>query len=289
MTSFPYFVDWEITSMCNFNCGFCYNKNYRRKDLHKEELLRIAKKLAGTPVLEVKLGGGEPALKKTEVVEISKILKQNSKSVAMVTNGSPMTPDFIDELKPLMSRIEISLHSADEKKFNEATGTENQFKKVLENIKLISDSNISMCLNFVLSSKNAGEIDRIYHLSKKYGAKLRILRYRGFEFQPDKSIQNRILSKFRANDDIVLDHAFRKEGACGAIKNVIAISPLGFVYPCSWLKSKKLSLGNILNDNLGDILETEKAKVLQENLSRVSEREKDCPYFFGFSEQQEVL
>jgi len=274
----PYFLDWEITSKCNFNCKFCYIN--KEKDLSDEECSIIAKQLAKSDFFEIKIGGGEPLLRKHLVFKIGKLLSR-TKNTVLVTNGYLIKEEDIDKIKSSFKKVQLSFHSAEDALFTSLNQVKSSFKKVLGNINLLIQNNVPVVINFVLTSLNFEALDAVYKFAQRKNLKIRVIRYRGNKFIPKGDIE-RLYKKFKNYKNISFDDGFNfwKKKKCGAIKNTLAISSSGDVYPCTWLRNKKFKLGNITCTPLNEIINSTKAKSILNKINKaISTHEEGCPIF----------
>ena len=83
----PYYVSWNYTYACNFNCTHCYSRaeSYPR-ELSTKEYIQIAEQLVESSVFKVGLGGGEPLIR-TDCVAVLKTLSQGGIHTNITTNG----------------------------------------------------------------------------------------------------------------------------------------------------------------------------------------------------------
>jgi GTP 3',8-cyclase len=135
----------SITDHCNLNCFFCSNegmnlnlKNTCEADI--ENLFYILKLLKKNGLQKVSITGGDP----TCYPQLERLLKAINKlkfeRTFFHTNGVALSKQILfGELKRF-SKIAISVHSLDFKRWRKMTGgKKEQFKQMLENLKLISD------------------------------------------------------------------------------------------------------------------------------------------------------
>src|SRR5919204_4765549 len=64
ITTGPWYVSWNYTYACNFNCSHCYSRaESYPAELTTEEYGRIVDEYIAAKVFKVGLGGGEPLIR----------------------------------------------------------------------------------------------------------------------------------------------------------------------------------------------------------------------------------
>lgn len=110
----PEEVKVELTHKCNFNCDFCFNRNYSsEKELSTEEVRQVIDNIHDSGIEAVRFTGGEPFLRE-DLEEILKYAKSKRLYVILNTNGSLLKEDVLKYVDDLL----ISFHDikeADEK------------------------------------------------------------------------------------------------------------------------------------------------------------------------------
>ncbi|MCK5609135.1 radical SAM protein [Candidatus Pacearchaeota archaeon] len=135
----------SITDHCNLNCFFCSNegmdlnsKNASEADI--ENLLYILKLLKKNGLQKVSITGGDP----TCYPQLERLLKEINKlkfeRTFFHTNGVALSKQILSGELKKFSKIAISVHSLDFERWREMTGgKKEQFKQILENLKLVSN------------------------------------------------------------------------------------------------------------------------------------------------------
>lgn len=160
----PVNVQLELTEACNLSCSFCYNS---RNPVENIKYKQIIKKLSNEGVMDIVLTGGEPMLHRN-FLEIVKICTENFARVQLQTNGTFITDEITEYfVKYGISYVNISLHGS-EQTHEDLTKVKGSYKKAIDGIKAILKSNIPLCTNFVITSRNISEfpnhVDRMYDL-----------------------------------------------------------------------------------------------------------------------------
>lgn len=128
----------EVTTQCNFSCVTCIRNNWN-EDLGQMEwgiFEKFLNNLKELPYLEtVHFGGfGEP-FSHPRILDMLKAVKSMGLRVEVITNGSFLTDNVIEELISLgLDRIYVSLDGPDEEEYNEIRQGAD-FNDVIANVK----------------------------------------------------------------------------------------------------------------------------------------------------------
>ena len=126
-------INWHVLEACNYRCRYCFAK--WEKPAHpelwhsSENSERLLEALwdffdpanSENPLrrsmewkrLRLSLAGGEPTLLGARLVEIARKAHQLGFSVSLISNGSRLDPEWVQELAPLLSVIGLSLDAVD--------------------------------------------------------------------------------------------------------------------------------------------------------------------------------
>ncbi len=168
---------------CNLNCIFCsVDEGISRTrvtdyivdlDYIIEEFEKIAEyKRKYCRRIEAHIDGqGEPFLYPW-IEKLIKSLSDMADIVSIQTNGTPITKEMIKRLDGYLDRINLSLHTLDEKKAKLLVGKKDyDLKHVIEIAEEIASSNIDLLLAPVwVPGYNDEDISKIIEFGKKIGA-----------------------------------------------------------------------------------------------------------------------
>lgn len=162
----PVRVYLDITSSCNLRCKHCLNESgvAHSNELSTQNWCNIIDGLAKDTVLDIKLTGGEPTLKK-DWVRIAKKVKENNMFLTMNTNGqySNRTIEQIISLNP--DEISVSIDGITANKYIRGLNTDNSFNTV----KKLHDAGIRVVINTVITTQlNMNEVEELLEFSQNY-------------------------------------------------------------------------------------------------------------------------
>lgn len=142
-----------VTQSCNYQCYFCHKEGIEKStetllnSLDYEFLFETCKKQFGWN--EISITGGEPFMNK-EIDAIIKKLHEKGGKITIITNGELLLEH--KNIIPYIKRINLSLHTLDEKKYEDIINRKDKMKKILRNIAYIRNifPKVDIRLNVVL-------------------------------------------------------------------------------------------------------------------------------------------
>ena len=235
----------EITNICNLNCSFCSKSYRRKKEMTNEEFETVLKKINNYTdyiYLHIK---GEPLIHR-ELDKILSLSRKYNKKVCITTNGVYLK-DKLDILSKYENiyQINISLHSENNK--------DNYLEDILYSIDKLKNPYIS--LRFWTLDKGMMDNKTINYLDIIKN------KYNIIELKNNTKLKDKV---FLSLDDKFewpsLNTNHQEEGYCLGGKTHLGILSDGTITICC-LDSEGISnLGNIFENNLEDILNSDKYK-----------------------------
>lgn len=174
----------SVTDRCNMRCIYCIPKEgivLKPQDeiLSFEEVLRLTQIFASLGISKVRLTGGEPLVRKGLIGLINSLVKiEGIEEIALTTNGILLS-SYAESLKEAgIKRINISLDTLDETKFETVTGSP-LFHHVMEGIQKAKDVGLEpIKLNTVIMRGiNDGEITDFVEFAVSKGLTLRFIEF----------------------------------------------------------------------------------------------------------------
>ncbi len=248
----------EITNVCNMNCSFCVGTKRKKHFMTEDEFTLLAAKIRPhTDFLYFHLMG-EPLLhpKLRKLLEISQEL---GFKVIITTNGSLLSEvgHALLESKALF-KVSISLHSFEA---NLTSDGENYFNNCFD----FADKASSQGIITVLRLWNDGGLDSmnedIYAMLKK--------RFTGEWAENTKGIRIRkklFIEKGEKFDWPLQSETYSDNIFCYGMKDHIGVLCDGSVVPCCMDYDGNITLGNMFEQDLSDILNSERAIFIKKSL-----------------------
>lgn len=276
----------ETTNVCNLSCNFCPKTKRKAGFMTKEEFEIIVKKIKGyTNYIYLHLMG-EPFLNKN-FEDFIKIAKRENLYVNITTNGT-----LVNSVKDIIinnggvRQINISLHSFEANdsniNFNEYfinilnfinegnKKTNTIFSLRLWNIdteELKADNSLNLNILELIEEKLSLDFDLKEVLKEKNRVKLK------------ERIYLNMAEKFSWPDSNI--SLISQDIFCYGLRDQIGILVDGTVVPCCLDSEGSINLGNIFEEDLQSIIESERAKKIYDGFSRrkaVEDLCKRCGY-----------
>ena len=267
----PVLAIFQINLRCNSACGYCdLPLNVGRYEMTREEIQRVFSCLYRDGVRFVLVQGGEPLLRR-DLPEILEDLSAIGLHLTLITNGTKLTPQLVEQLGRLPAAISVSLDTLDRVKYRQIRGAD-QLAQVLEGIALLQDFPHPKFLTCIVSDVNRAEVPEVVRFARgqgflpvvgayhwnvgTYGRPDELLMYDRSStaavfsgLLDDELIPPGYLQKFV--EDNVSWLRGQKLDPCDAGRYSIAIDASGNVSPCLAFPS----VGNLLESSLSEILE----------------------------------
>lgn len=250
----------EITNICNLKCKFCKENNREKEFMKLEDFKTIISKIKDYTNLIALHVKGEPLLH-PKLKEILDGCHENNILVNITTNAT-----LLEEKLELLAyskavrQLNLSIHAINQ---NNLDINENM-NSVLNSISKIKKINKSLIISYRLwNIKDLDSNDEnammLNILGKKYNIEKIIERSRKEKFI--KLSENIFL-----NQDIEFEwpdlnkEVISNKGKCYGLKKQLGILVNGDVVPCCLDQNGDILLGNILNEDIKDILESKKSR-----------------------------
>lgn len=257
----------EITNNCNLSCNFCIKNSRPSKFMTISEFKMILKKLNGhTKYLYFHILG-EPLLHPNinEFIDIS----SKEYQVNITTNGY-----LIDRIKDNKNirQLNISLHSYDDKYNISLEDYMNNIFNTVDKLK----TNTYISFRFWLKSKYSSDI--LDMINKRYNVKFDIN-----NLTNNSTVVKNIFISINEEfiwPDLNNDY-YCENGTCYALKDHIGILVDGTIVPCCLDSKGVINLGNIFEDNLEDIINSDRYKNMLcgfKNNKKIENLCKKCKY-----------
>lgn len=152
-----------LTNACNLHCRHCFMKAGKRlkKELAKDEWIRVLKEFRASGGESVTFTGGEP-LMNPSFREIIEAAYQEGLQITMLTNGILWTDQLIDELSPKLTEVQISIDGADDAS-NAKVRAAGIFETVVSNVIRFSNNGIRTSVATTFTNEN---IDAANHYAE---------------------------------------------------------------------------------------------------------------------------
>ena len=160
-------INFHLWKPCNMKCRFCFAtfRDVRQEVLPKGHLpregcLAVVDALAGAGFDKINFAGGEPTLCPW-LLDLIRRAKELALTTSIVTNGSRITPEWLDQVGNCLDWAAVSVDTVDPEKL-ESTGRTTRDGPLSEDdylcvIDLLKDRGIRLKINTVVSRSNCEE------------------------------------------------------------------------------------------------------------------------------------
>lgn len=246
----------EITNICNLSCDFCAPDNRVKAYMQKEDFIKVLKEIKPYTqyiYLHVK---GEPLLH-PKINEFIDIAHQQGFYINLTTNGTLRHKLTTKNIR----QINYSMQSAANIK---------EMQEIIQDLKAyIQDTNIYLSLRLWID-KIKGNQDIEQMLKEEFPLFDKIEDKRKLDNNIFLSIENEFVWPDMEQKEL------SKEGYCYGLKDHIAILVDGTIIPCCLDHKGCISLGNILEDNLEDVLQSPRVSRMIEGFQNRKATEALC-------------
>lgn len=171
--SAPILVFAEVTWRCDAHCIHCSvaaDQQSVQNEMTTEEWKRIIDQLAELHVFYITFTGGEPLLRE-DLDELISYCGKRGIRPELVTNGSHLTEERIESLSRAgLKAIQVDLDSIDAATHDRFRGFPGLYKKVVEAIPILAQSEIDLQVSSVVSRLNVDQIADVMEFTNELGA-----------------------------------------------------------------------------------------------------------------------
>lgn len=255
----------EITNICNMSCSFCHGHKRSPREMSKEEFAIVLGKLDGLTEYIYYHLMGEPLTHPALSEFIKMAGKEGYKSI-ITTNGTLLKDKGEEILSAGVHKVNISLHS-----FEDGTDEEHSryVSELAEFAETASDGGVIVVFRLWNKGFDSGKNELTLNLLKENISGEWVNNTRGIKIR-DK-IYLEWGERFQwpdSNAEIQGNKFF-----CYGLKDQFGILSDGTVVPCCLDGEGTIKLGNIFNEDIKDILSSERATNMVEgfNCGKASE------------------
>jgi len=203
----------SVTDRCDLRCVYCMKEKMtflpKKEILSFEEIERLCDNFIDLGINKIRLTGGEPLVRKGIIKLIKRLnLKKNHthlKEVTLTTNGTLLETYAKDLKENGIDRINVSLDTIDEYKYNQITRFGN-LNKVIRGINEAKKNNIKIKINVVaIKDFNEKELDSIIEWANQIKVNITFIEVmpmdetdteRHFQFLPLSKVYKELNSKY---------------------------------------------------------------------------------------------
>ena len=258
----------EISNICNLSCSFCPGTKREPKMMNEVEFKCVVKKI--TPFTDYVYFHllGEPLLH-PKLETFLKIAKENNLKVIITTNGT-----LLNEKQDILLKHEahyktvISLHSFEA---NQNQNFENYIDACLNYAKIAEGNKIVVLRLWNKGGEDSLNNDILEKIERRFPAPWK-------DTRGGKRIGNNIYIQFGDKFDWPdIENQNESDTAfCYGMRDQIGILSNGTVVPCCLDNNGEINLGNLFENDLGDIINSPRAANIYNGFSNRKAMERLC-------------
>ena len=267
-------IQWNITDECEFNCNYCYLKQYGKfNPINSDIILSNIKEFRHNfDFTKINLTGGNPMFHKDFEKIVETLFEKNTEIKIL---GNPIKENLKSKIQSVAKYVDYYQLSLDGTKGHLLNRGTNNVNDIWETVELLNNLNIKPIIMLTLTSANSDEVITVLEESikrkvhsftfsrvisdKKHCSNTTLINnYKEtldtiFNFLVDKDVQifdfkDNLWKLFLYEQGLYTPSDGGK--GCGVGISYIGIMPNGDVYPCSRIP---INLGNLQDIQLIDI------------------------------------
>lgn len=267
----------HVTQRCNLDCKGCYSLDKTRnalEDASTEQMMHAIDELANAGCQTLFISGGEPFLR-DDLPELLRHAKDRGiGSITLITNGTCVDARSLADLAGVVDNIAVSIDGYSKDCPAHIRG-EQRFDQLIECVKAIQAAGITAHLTPTIHSKNYDDMREYAKLAEDLGVTFNYSLLSCDYGDPDLAdlIPNDDDLNAMAENLLEMGSSASFTGTpiglnltasrnCGAGTKEISIAADGTVYPCHMMHRPELTLGNVFEGPLEDILANQKNQEL---------------------------
>ena len=254
----------EITNVCNFSCSFCHKTSREKKFLTEKEFEQLTDKLIGKIKYLYFHLMGEPTLHPL-LPRFIEIAKAKGFMPIITTNGSLLKEKGNNILNCPPHKISISLHAPSA---NTAFSDSSYLDECIEFAKNAAKKGCYIALR-LWNIGSEGEKDNeiiLNKLHKAFTQEWTDVR-NGNGKKLDTYIYLEFANRFDWPDITLTDCCQENNTFCYGLRDQVGILCDGSVVPCCLDADGVITLGNLFDNSLDEILSSERAKSIYDGFS----------------------
>lgn len=214
-------VNFHLWEPCNMKCGFCFaafldvkQDRLPKGHMNKEDCISVVEMLAEAGFAKINFAGGEPTLCPW-LSDLIGMAKEHDLTTAIVTNGTKITPDWLDSQNRTLDWIALSVDTVDPEKLtrlgrvtHSGPISEDEYLQIAESVK---ERGIRFKINTVVTSETWEE-DFTEFITQARPERWKIFQVLPVQGQNDGQIQSYAVTREQFAAYVARNRAVEKDG-----------------------------------------------------------------------------
>lgn len=268
---FPQAAYVHVTFACNLTCPACYSFDERRNrcaDLDNQNMRTIFRKLREGGIEEVIISGGEPFARQ-DMIDLLHYCKMELgySRIVVITNGTLLEEELVSKLETMVDQIAVSIDGYNEETNAPIRGRGN-FGKAIRGLEHLRAHQIPCHIITTLHQRNVRDVRRFLEFADQLGVHMNFSIFASsglgavnseiLQISLDALVLLGIVLAEHPGKASVLEspcsEGLRVRDRCGIGTHLISVQADGTVYPCHITMAPHLVMGNLLDQDLMEIL-----------------------------------
>lgn len=146
-----------LTNKCNLECIMCTTTRHNHrleKELSRGEWMRVLENITRHNIEVITFGGGEPFMRKDDLLELAGFVASKGITVNIVTNGTLIREDDLERIRDIREKVVFLVSCDGLEAENDRIRGRGTFKKVLEAARIIREAGFTLYITSVIMPEN---------------------------------------------------------------------------------------------------------------------------------------
>ncbi|MDF2519986.1 MAG: Radical domain protein [Clostridia bacterium] len=259
-------VEFKMTNKCNLKCLHCAaSSDIGKPDLlSTEQMKAILDKIFDLNIEGLLLTGGEPLIRKDIIELLQYARKSFIGEINILTNGTFIDKEMALLLKKYANNISISVDGYDKESadFVRGKGVYSKIMSAIDNLKEAGFGKENIILTMTSTSQNFDHTEDFQSMCGKLDVTGGVRQFtaagRGLENIGSIGIKDYLAYNPKSTEELeTIRESLKCKLFCSGGITKLSIDEGGNLYPCLFLESEEYRFGNILKDDLKELLKSE--------------------------------
>ncbi len=162
----PKSMDLDITSRCNLNCKYCFQRTSptdTKTELPTEEWVAFCRELGDCAVIDVCIGGGEPFIR-DDLLEIIDAVVENRMRFSILSNGGLIQSEHAEYIASTgrCNHVQISVDGSRAEVHDSLRGS-GSFAGAIRGLRILQDAGIPVTSRVTIHRNNLDDLENTAH------------------------------------------------------------------------------------------------------------------------------
>lgn len=168
--SAPFYVQFEVTEVCNHRCFFCYNETMRQvgSQLTTDQCKRLLDEMRGAGVFSINFNGGEPLIR-PDFFELASHARRLGFDIHLNTNATLIDDAKADALADLFPSLCTSVLASTAERHDQLVGSLGAFDRMRKGVDRVLTRGMKVEINVCTFKGNYADLYDIARVMARKG------------------------------------------------------------------------------------------------------------------------